>query len=170
VINRYTQINDVESLQRLSFRIYNHGRSPTTELGHSPSRTLASQPFASINSFDLNMTPLAAPATVQPMANGFPRPPPPRPSPARPPSHGKNKKKTRKRKHFSKYFTVLNFKPSPFFEIQEPVSRVLDLPSKCTLTYYLVVVTNFTDSSSLKPKLPHTSSTAGVPPHRPLKE
>ena len=132
VINRYAQINDVEGLQRLSFRIYHHGRSPTTELGRSPSRPIVSQPFASINSFDLNMTPLAAPGTVQPMVNGFPRPPPPGPSPVRPPAHGKKKKNARQKKQVSKMFTGLNFKPSPFFEIQEPVSRVLDLPRKYT--------------------------------------
>ena len=130
VINRYTQINDVEGLNRLSFRIYNHGRSPTTELGRSPSRTIASQPLAGINSFDLNLAPLAVPAAIQPMANGFPRPPPPGLPPVRPTTHGENKKKAPQSKHVSEMSTGLNFKPSPFFEIQEPVSRILDLPSK----------------------------------------
>ena len=130
VINRYTQINDVEGLNRLSFRIYNHGRSPTTELGHSPSRTIASQPLAGINSFDLNLAPLAIPAGIQPMANGFPRPPPPGLPPVRPTTHGENKTKAQESKQVSEMSTGLNFKPSPFFEIQEPVSRILDLPSK----------------------------------------
>lgn len=132
VINRYAQINDVEGLNRLSFRIYNHGRSPTTELGRSPSRSIASQPLTGINSFDLNMAPLTVPGAIPPMANGFSRLPPPVPPPVRPTNHGKNKKEVRHTKIVSEMFIGLNFKPSPFFEIQEPVSRPLDLPSKCS--------------------------------------
>ena len=132
MINRYAQINDVEGLNRLSFRIYNHGRSPTTELGLSPSRTLTSQPLTGINPFDLNMPPLPAPIGVHTMVNGFARLPPPGPPPARPTTHGKNKKKARQEKQVSELPTGLNFKSSPFFEIQESVSRLLDLPSKYT--------------------------------------
>lgn len=169
VINYYAQRNDVESLQRLSYRIYNHGQSPTRDLGPSPSRAIGTQPLAGIGSFAPNMTSLAAPGAIQPMANGFSRPQPLGPSPARP-AHSKNKRNARQRKQVSEMSTGLNFKPSPFFELQESVSRPLNLPSKRTLTSYLVNGANVTDSISNESKYPHTLCTAGLPPHRPPEE